>query len=125
MQMIIAIGLGGALGAISRHFATRWISNILGSGFPYGTMSVNVIGSVLMGMLVTLLANKFAISQELRGFVAVGLLGGFTTFSAFSLETALLIERNTWGLAALYITGSVILSVGGLFVGIWAGKALT
>jgi CrcB protein len=124
MQMIFAIGLGGALGAISRHFMTRWIANILGSSFPYGTMSVNVIGSFLMGMLITLLADRFSMSQELRGFVVVGLLGGFTTFSAFSMETALLIERNTWGLAALYITGSVLLSVVGLFIGIWAGRTL-
>ncbi len=124
MQMIVAIGLGGALGAISRHFMTRWIANMLGHSFPIGTMGVNVIGSFLMCMLITLLADKFSLSQELRGFIAVGLLGGFTTFSTFSLETALLIERNTWGLAALYIAGSVLLSVGGLFIGIWAGRAL-
>lgn len=124
MKMILAIGLGGAVGALSRHFMAHRVAQMAGHGFPWGTLAVNILGSFLMGLLVTLLAQKFETSQEMRGFLVVGLLGGFTTFSAFSMETALLIERNTWGLAAGYIGASVMLAVGGLFLGIWAARAL-
>ncbi len=124
MKIVLAIGLGGALGAMSRHFLAHRVAQVVGHGFPWGTLVVNILGSFLMGLLVTLLAQRYAPSQEVRAFLVVGLLGGFTTFSAFSMETALLIERNTWGLAAFYVAASVMLAVSGLFAGIWAAKAL-
>jgi fluoride exporter len=123
MQMILSIALGGAMGAVARHFLSYRIASLFGHGLPYGTLAVNVLGSFFMGVLITLFAERYALSQEMRAFLTVGLLGGFTTFSTFSLETALLIERNALGLAALYIAASVLLAVGGLFAGIWAGRA--
>lgn len=124
MQMIFAIGLGGAIGAIARHFMAYRVSQFFGSGFPFGTLSVNILGSFIMGLVVTILATKFELSQEWKGFLVVGLLGGFTTFSAFSLEVSMLIEKNSIGLAAIYSLSSVLFAVGALFFGIWAGKAL-
>lgn len=125
MPMLVAIAAGGALGAVARHFVSHQIALWLGHGFPFGTMGVNVLGSFLLGILVTLLAESFSLSQEFRGFLVVGLLGGFTTFSAFSLETVLLIERNQMALAGLYVTGSVLLGVFGLFAGITLARLLT
>lgn len=124
MQMIFAIGLGGALGAIFRHLMVFRVGKYFGHTFPFGTLSVNIFGSFIMGLLVTLLAERFQLSPELKGFLVVGLLGGFTTFSAFSLEVSLLIEKNTLGIAALYSLTSVIIAVAALFIGIWAGRTL-
>jgi len=124
MQMILAIGLGGALGAILRHFMAGAITRWFGSGFPLGIMLVNILGSLLMGFLVTALATRFEASPEMRGFIAVGLLGGFTTFSTFSLETVLLMERGELMQAALYILGSVFLAVAGLMAGMWLARTL-
>ena len=124
MQMILAIGLGGALGAILRHFMAGAITRWFGTGFPLGIMLVNILGSFLMGFLITALATRFEASPEMRGFIAVGLLGGFTTFSTFSLETVLLIERGELMQAALYILGSVFLAVAGLMAGMWLARTL-
>ena len=125
MRMILAIGLGGALGAVSRHFLAAWISRLTGHGFPWGIMTVNILGSFLMGLLITYLSHHFNTTPELRAFIVVGLLGGFTTFSTFSLETVLLIERGQMAEAAGYVAGSVMLAVSGLFAGIWLGRIIT
>jgi CrcB protein len=124
MQMILSIAAGGALGAVARHFLSHRVALLAGNNFPWGTMSVNILGSFLMGMMITLFARKFSLSQEAQAFLTVGLLGGFTTFSAFSMETVLLIERNELAQAALYIAASVLLAVGGLFAGIYLGRVL-
>ncbi len=124
MQMVLAIAVGGAVGALSRHFVAGYIFRALGSGFPYGTFVVNVAGSLFMGFLITAFALKFETSQELRGFLTVGLLGSFTTFSTYSLETALLIERGDWTGAATYAFGSMLLGLAALFVGIWLGRVM-
>jgi CrcB protein len=116
--MIIAIAAGGAIGALGRHWISQAIAQWLGHGFPYGTLGVNIMGSFVLGLLVSLFAEKFALNQEVRGFIVVGLLGGFTTFSAFSLEAVLLIERGQIGLAALYVAGSATLGVAVLIAGI-------
>ena len=123
--MILAIGLGGALGAVSRHFLAAWIARITGHGFPWGIMVVNILGSFIMGLLITYLSHHFNTTPELRAFIVVGLLGGFTTFSTFSLETVLLIERGQMAEAAGYVTGSVVLAVSGLFAGMWLGRIIT
>lgn len=124
MKMLLSIALGGAVGAVARHFLASRVASVFGTGFPYGTLMVNVIGSFIMGLLIITLATRFELSQELRGFIVVGVLGGFTTFSAFSLETALLIERNELMQAALYVGSSVLFSVLALFIGIWLGRFL-
>lgn len=122
MPMALAIALGGAVGALSRHYMAAAVSRAFGLGFPYGTLTVNVVGCFLMGLLVEAMALRFSITPEARGFLAVGLLGGFTTFSAFSLEVALLYERGQLLLAALYVVASVVLSVAALFGGLAVGR---
>lgn len=124
MQMLLSIALGGAVGAIARHLLSARIMNMLGSTFPYGTLVVNVLGSFIMGFLIIILATRLNISQEMRAFIVVGVLGGFTTFSTFSLETALLIERGNILEAAIYIGSSVVVSIGALFIGLWLGRIL-
>jgi fluoride exporter len=122
MNMVVAIALGGALGALGRHVVGSQLSRLLGTDFPWGTLTVNVVGSFVMGALVELMALKIQVSPEVRAFLTVGLLGGFTTFSAFSLEVALLYERAALGLALAYVLVSLIASIGGLFVGLWLAR---
>jgi len=125
MNMIVSIALGGALGAVMRHFVAYPAGSFFGTGFPYGTLSVNVLGSFLMGLMITLFAEKLNLSQEVRAFLTVGLMGGFTTFSAFSMETVMLFERHNYSGAALYVIASVTLAVGALIAGMMAGRLFT
>ena len=118
MNVLIAIVLGGGLGSLLRHYVSSYVQGGAGN-FPYGILAVNLLGGLIMGMIVELGALRFSYSPELRAFLTTGFLGGFTTFSAFSLDTALMIERGDWGAAALYILASVALSVGALFLGLW------
>ena len=124
MKLILAIACGGAVGAVGRHFMAHQVSLLFGAGFPYGTLAVNVLGSFVMGLLIELMAQLWSPSLELRGFLIVGLLGAFTTFSAFSLEVALLYERGALGLTALYVLLSVSLTVIGLFFGLWCVRTV-
>lgn len=116
--MLLIIALGGGLGAASRYLVAGQALRLLGTNFPWGTLSVNIIGSFVMGVVVELLALRISVTPEVRAFLIIGLLGGFTTFSAFSLDVSVLTERDQLGLAALYAMASVCLSVGGLFVGL-------
>ena len=118
--MIVWVAAGGALGAAGRYLVNVWTGRLLGSGFPWGTLTVNIVGSFMMGALITYMALKWSTSQEMRAFLTTGVLGGFTTFSAFSLDFATLYERKEFGLAAAYAAGSVGLSL----VAIFAGMAL-
>ena len=118
MNLVLAIAAGGALGAVGRHFVGAAALRLFGSGFPVGTVTVNIVGSFLMGALVALMALKLSPSPELRAFLTVGLLGGFTTFSAFSLEAVLLYERGAFAAAAAYVAVSVVCSIGGLVAGL-------
>ena len=118
MKMILAIAAGGAVGAVARHLAASQISHLVGHGFPWGVMSVNILGSFLMGVLVEVLALTWSPPLEVRAFLVVGILGAFTTFSTFSLDVALLYERGQMLSAALYVAGSVALSVLALFGGL-------
>lgn len=117
MNMIIAVAAGGAMGAVGRYFVSGRLMHVLGAEFPFGTLAINVIGGLLMGVLVEASALKFNIGGELRAFLVVGLLGGFTTFSSFSLEVVLLLERHQTLAAGAYVLASVVLSVGALFAG--------
>ena len=119
-EMLVAIALGGALGSLARHFLSTGIYGVTSSsGFPWGIFIVNVLGGFIMGVIVELGALKLNYSPGMRAFLTTGILGGFTTFSAFSLDSALLIERGDWGLAMLYMAASVILSVLALFGGLF------
>lgn len=116
MPGILYVAAGGAIGAVG-----RWL---LSAALPHGTLSVNIIGSLLMGVLIGLLARYGDGAANLRLFLAVGVLGGFTTFSAFSLEAVSMIERGEWAATAVYIASSVVLSIAGLFGGLWLIRTL-
>ena len=109
--------LGGGLGALLRHGVNRLALATWGAGFPAGTMIVNVVGSLAIGLLVGLFASHPGIGQPPRLFLATGLLGGFTTFSAFSLDALTLYQRGLFGLALAYIGLSVILSLAAIAIG--------
>ena len=111
--------LGGGLGAAIRHGVNLAGLRLLGPDFPYATMFINITGSLVMGLAAAWFAFKGDASQHWRLFLTTGILGGYTTFSAFSLDAALLYERGQLGLAAVYVTGSVVLSIAGLFAGLW------
>jgi fluoride exporter len=120
------VALGGGIGAAARHLVNLSALRLLGPSFPAGTLTVNVIGGLLMGLLAGYLALRYeGGGQELRLFLATGVLGGFTTFSAFSLDAVLLWQRGDIGLAALYVLASVVLSIGALLLGLFAMRALT
>lgn len=114
----LLVFLGGGLGAALRHGVNLAGASLLGTRFPYSTLFANVTGSFVMGLLVAYFAFKDGGSQHWKLFLTTGVLGGYTTFSAFSLETALLYERGELGLAALYVVASVALAIGGLFAGL-------
>lgn len=116
--VFLGAGLGGAL----RHGVNVGTAR-LGYGFPFGTLLVNVAGSFLMGLLAGYFLLRTGVQQDMRLFLTTGVLGGFTTFSAFSLDAALLIERHAYGAAAGYAAGSVIASIAALFVGLAVFRA--
>ena len=110
----LIVFIGGGLGAALRHGVNLVSARLLGTGFNYATIIENVSGSFAMGLLVGYFAFKGGVPQHWRLFLTTGVLGGYTTFSAFSLDTILLYERGEFGLAALYVAVSVVLSIGGL-----------
>jgi len=118
MKMLLAVAAGGALGAVGRYLVISQVGHWFGTGFPLGTLAVNVIGSFAMGALIETMALVWSTTQEVRAFLAVGILGAFTTFSTFSMDVALLFERGAFGHTALYILASVALSIAGLFAGL-------
>lgn len=116
MQMIFTVAAGGAFGAVARYLVVTGVGRWLGPhDFPWGTLAVNVVGSVLMGVLIELMALVWSPSQEMRAFLVIGVLGAFTTFSTFSLDVVSLAERGQALYLAVYVAGSVILCVGGLY----------
>ena len=119
MTMVLSIAAGGAIGSVLRHFAGIGAAAWLGTAFPYGTLFVNVVGSFVMGVLVALFAHMGNPSQEMRAFLTVGVLGGFTTFSSFSLDVATLYERGQVLSTGLYIALSLVLSLAGIFAGMF------
>jgi CrcB protein len=123
MNAAVLVFIGAGLGGLLRHIMNIWITALVGTGFPYGILAINVIGSTVMGLVAGWFAFRGAAAPELRLFLVTGVLGGFTTFSAFSLDTALLIERGEAVLALAYVVGSVALSILGLFIGLWAMRA--
>lgn len=120
MTRLLIVAAGGALGAVARYGVGRLMP---ASGWPWPTLTVNVVGGVLMGLVAGWLAFRGGAQGEtIRLFAAVGLLGGFTTFSAFSLETALMIEKRQFALASGYVAASVVLSIAALFLGLMIAR---
>ncbi|MBX2806574.1 MAG: fluoride efflux transporter CrcB [Hyphomicrobiales bacterium] len=118
MKLALLAAAGGAVGAAGRYLVNVLALHLFGSGFPWGTLIVNVAGSFLMGVFIALGGLYLNVSNELRVLIATGILGGFTTFSAFSLDFITLFERKGYGLAAIYLAGSVGLSILALFTGL-------
>lgn len=114
----LIVFLGGGAGAALRHGMNLAVARTLGTAFPYGTLIINVTGSLVMGLIAGYFALKGDASQHWRLFLTTGILGGYTTFSAFSLDAALLYERGEVGLSALYVVASVAVSIAGLFAGL-------
>ena len=121
MKDVLLVALGGGAGAAARHLVGLASLRALGPTFPYGTLIVNVVGSLLMGLVIEWLARRGA---PLRPMLATGFLGGFTTFSTFSLDAVALWERGEGAMAAGYVVGSVALGIGGLFAGLAIGRAV-
>jgi len=117
MQYVLVF-IGGGLGATLRHLVNLTCARCMAPGFPWGTFIINITGSTVMGLIAGYLAFKGEASQPWRLFLMTGVLGGYTTFSAFSLDTALLYERGELGLALAYVLGSVAISIAGLFAGL-------
>lgn len=116
MNAIVAVAVGGALGAVLRHGVNIGAVKLLGHGFPYGTLIVNILGSFLMGALISVMAYSWQASDTARFFLVTGLLGAFTTFSTFSLDAVTLWERKDYLQTAVYMGGSVALSIAALLL---------
>jgi CrcB protein len=120
----LAVFVGAGLGGMLRHAVNRASLFYLGPAFPYGTLIVNVVGGLLMGVMAELFLVKGGGSQEFRLFLTTGFLGGFTTFSAFSLDAALMWQRSDYAALGAYVTGSVVLSIAALFFGMATVRSL-
>lgn len=117
MKLVLAIAAGGALGAVLRHFVNNSATHLFGTGFPWGIFIANILGSFAMGCIIAYAAHIAEPPQAVKAFITVGLLGAFTTFSTFSLDSVLLIQRGELLAATVYIAGSVLLAIGGLVAG--------
>lgn len=124
MFLYLIVFLGAGIGGALRHGVNLAVTRALGLHFPYGIMLINVLGCLIMGLIAGWFALRGQASQEWRLFLTTGVLGGFTTFSAFSLDAAVLYERGALALAALYVVGSVALSLGAVFAGLWAVRQI-
>lgn len=120
----LIVFLGGGIGAALRHGVNRAALAMLGAGFPFGTFMVNVTGSYLMGAIAALFLANGAGEHPVRLFLATGVLGGFTTFSAFSLDAGVMLQRGEWAMLGAYVIGSVLCSIAALFLGIASSRAL-
>ena len=117
-MLYLIVFLGAGIGGALRHGVNVGATRLFGFGFPYGTLIVNVTGSFVMGLFAGYFAYRSGVPQHVRLFLTTGLLGGYTTFSTFSLDAALLIERHAYGAAAGYLVGSVAAGLAGLFFGL-------
>ncbi len=121
---LLAVAFGGATGAVARYLVYLGTAQVLGTGFPFATLLVNIIGSFFMGLLIELGALTWTSLHEVRLFLITGVLGSFTTFSTFSLDFATLYERGKFYLCALYLSASVILSIGAFFAALFVVRRI-
>ncbi|MBN1138068.1 MAG: fluoride efflux transporter CrcB [Anaerolineae bacterium] len=124
MATFVWIGLGGFLGANARYWLGLWLADRLGTAFPYGTLVANALGSFALAFLLTLVTGRVSAPPGARPFLAIGFLGGFTTFSSFSYETLRLLEQNAWGTAFWNVTANTGLGLLGAFLGIVVARWL-
>ncbi len=124
MRQVLVIAAGGALGAVLRYWVASGVYMLLGRGFPYGTLAVNVLGSLLMGLLYVLLLERLAVGSEWRAFLLIGLLGAFTTFSTFSIETLALMQDAMYLRALLNVALSVVACIGAAFLGMTLARQI-
>jgi CrcB protein len=124
MKMVLMVALGGAIGASGRYMVGVLATRLLGINFPWGTLVVNIAGSFLMGVLVSLLALRFSVGNEVRAFLAIGVLGGFTTFSSFALDVVYLYEKKQYLASMSYMGISVVSSILALFFGLYLVRSL-
>lgn len=124
MVNILLVAVGGALGSVGRYLTGILMTRLLGMAFPWGTLTVNIVGSFAIGFLTELVSRKLNASMEMRLFIIVGVLGGFTTFSSFSLDTMALVERGATAAAIVYVLSSVCLSLMATFAGLGVGRAV-
>lgn len=117
VKMLMAVAAGGAIGAVLRYSLTSFVGQWAGHGFPWGTVTVNVLGSFVLGVLIEVMALQWSPSEAMRAFLVVGILGAFTTFSTFSLDLQTLISREQLVLAAFYVGGSVVVGLAALLMG--------
>ena len=125
VQLIVAVALGGAAGSVARYLVGVGSGKVFGLEFPWGTLIINIAGSFLIGVFAELFALKWNLSQAAQAFLTVGICGGFTTFSTFSLDAYLLMQRGEWWPAAAYIVASVALSIGALVAGLYLIRAVS
>ena len=125
MGSIIAVAIGGALGSVARYGLSILAEQSLGRDFPYGIFIANILGSVAIGICFVLLVEKSGVSELWRSLLMVGFLGGFTTFSTFSLNSLAMLETGRYLESAIYILGSIILSVGGCLLGMFLTRQFT
>lgn len=117
IRTLIFIGMGSCLGGIARYLLTRWVQESTSSSFPYGTLAVNLLGCLAIGMLYGLFDRHGWMGPELRAFLVVGFCGGFTTFSTFALENFAMLRDGNWVPAALYAGASLVLGIGAVWLG--------
>jgi len=118
MNLAVVVGAGGAVGSVLRFLVTTAVARVAGTAFPYGTVLVNIVGSFAIGVLYVWLMERAGANPEVRAFLIVGVLGGFTTFSSFSLETVTLLMQASYTRAVLNVIASVLLCVGCTWLGI-------
>lgn len=124
MWTVLWIGLGGFLGANARYWLGLWLADRFGTAFPYGTLVANTIGSFILAFLLTLATGRLSVLPGVRLFLAIGFLGGFTTFSSFSYETVGLLEQNGWGAAVLNVIANTGFGLAGVILGIVVARWL-
>jgi fluoride exporter len=124
MNHMLLVAIGGALGSVCRYLVGLWALRQFGPNFPWGTLTVNVAGSFAIGLLVELIVRRYDASPEMRLLLITGVLGGFTTFSAFSLDVITLFERGAALAGATYVLASVAISLGAVFAGLALGRAM-
>ena len=124
MYRSMLVFIGGGIGAVFRYLLAGWVYKVVGTDFPYGTLAVNVIGCFVIGLFLTMAEDRFLISPDFRIFFAVGILGGFTTFSTFSFETVELLRDGALAIGLLNVAVSVVVGLTATWVGMLAGRII-